>query len=223
MQLVVLISILHLGGNCRIILVGIYSCHWPRLAKPNPPLVVHICLEQPGSTDTFLAKLLVIEPFWIAQATAGQEIGFLPICVQYLATFPSRSWELIYYMSLQYCNKSKSQLTSPTPAQAASCCVISGTYSIYRDFEKCILLKYHPLKNWHIFFLQKWNVRGRPSRLSIVEVCPRCEKLTTRSNSRKLISHPSLLPHPWNCCQTWSEPTNFPITQLFLQFQLKTW
>lgn len=96
MQLVVLISILHLGGNCRIILVGIYSCHWPRLAKPNPPLVVHICLEQPGSTDTFLAKLLVIEPFWIAQATAGQEIGFLPICVQYLATFPSRSWELIY-------------------------------------------------------------------------------------------------------------------------------
>jgi hypothetical protein len=36
----------------------------------------------------------------------------------------------IYYMSLQYCNKSKSQLTSPTPAQAASCCVISGTYSI---------------------------------------------------------------------------------------------
>jgi hypothetical protein len=34
-------------------------------------------------------------------------------------------------MSLQYCNKSKSQLTSPTPAQAASCCVINGTYSIY--------------------------------------------------------------------------------------------
>jgi hypothetical protein len=34
------------------------------------------------------------------------------------------------YMSLQYCNKCKSQLTSPTPAQAASCCVISGTYSI---------------------------------------------------------------------------------------------
>jgi hypothetical protein len=33
-------------------------------------------------------------------------------------------------MSLQYCNKSKSQLTSPTPAQAASCCVISGTYSM---------------------------------------------------------------------------------------------
>jgi hypothetical protein len=36
----------------------------------------------------------------------------------------------LYYMSLQYCNKSKSQLTSPTPAQAASCCVISETYSI---------------------------------------------------------------------------------------------
>jgi hypothetical protein len=35
-------------------------------------------------------------------------------------------------MSLQYCNKSKSQLTSPTPAQAASCCVISGTYSILK-------------------------------------------------------------------------------------------
>jgi hypothetical protein len=35
----------------------------------------------------------------------------------------------IYYMSRWYCNKSKSQLTSPTPAQAASCCVISGTYS----------------------------------------------------------------------------------------------
>jgi hypothetical protein len=34
-------------------------------------------------------------------------------------------------MSLQYCNKSKSQLTSPTPAQAASCCIISGTYSMY--------------------------------------------------------------------------------------------
>jgi hypothetical protein len=33
-------------------------------------------------------------------------------------------------MSLQYRNKSKSQLTSPTPAQAASCCVISGTHSI---------------------------------------------------------------------------------------------
>jgi hypothetical protein len=36
----------------------------------------------------------------------------------------------IYYMSRWYCNKSKSQLTSPTPAQAASCCIISGTYSI---------------------------------------------------------------------------------------------
>jgi hypothetical protein len=35
-----------------------------------------------------------------------------------------------YYMSRWYCNKSKSQLTSPTPAQAASCCIISGTYSI---------------------------------------------------------------------------------------------
>jgi hypothetical protein len=33
-------------------------------------------------------------------------------------------------MSRWYCNKSKSQLTSPTPAQAASCCIISGTYSI---------------------------------------------------------------------------------------------
>jgi hypothetical protein len=43
------------------------------------------------------------------------------------------NWDTIYYryyMSLQYCNKSKSQLTSPTPAQAASCCVIRGTYSI---------------------------------------------------------------------------------------------
>jgi hypothetical protein len=38
------------------------------------------------------------------------------------------------YMSRWYCNKSKSQLTSPTPAQAASCCVISGTYSI--SFQK---------------------------------------------------------------------------------------
>jgi hypothetical protein len=34
---------------------------------------------------------------------------------------------LIFY----YNNKSKSQLTRPTPAQAASCCVISGTYSMY--------------------------------------------------------------------------------------------
>jgi hypothetical protein len=33
---------------------------------------------------------------------------------------------LTYYMSLQYRNKSKSQLTGP----AASCCVISGTHSM---------------------------------------------------------------------------------------------
>jgi hypothetical protein len=46
-----------------------------------------------------------------------------------------------YYMSLQCRNKSKSVLTSPSPAQAASCCVISGTNSIYTDnnfaLEKC--------------------------------------------------------------------------------------
>jgi hypothetical protein len=47
-----------------------------------------------------------------------------------------------YYMSRWYCNKSKSQLTSPTPAQAASCCIISGTYSIcggVKEFRFCIL------------------------------------------------------------------------------------
>jgi hypothetical protein len=47
-------------------------------------------------------------------------------------------------MSLQYCNKSKSQLTSPTPAQAASCCIISGTYSKYckaSEWDKYIYCK----------------------------------------------------------------------------------
>jgi hypothetical protein len=50
-------------------------------------------------------------------------------------------------MSRWYCNKFKSQLTSPTPAQAASCCIISGTYSIY---DLCLHRK-------QVFFsFEKW-------------------------------------------------------------------
>jgi hypothetical protein len=32
----------------------------------------------------------------------------------------------IYYMSLRYCNKSKSQLTSPTPAQLPAVALSAG-------------------------------------------------------------------------------------------------
>jgi hypothetical protein len=38
---------------------------------------------------------------------------------------------MIYYMSHQYCNKSKSQLTSPTPAQLPAVAVSTG-HIVYR-------------------------------------------------------------------------------------------
>jgi hypothetical protein len=59
------------------------------------------------------------------------------------SSYPSGVWTFylcIYYMSRWYCNKSKSQLTSPTPAQSASCCIISGTYSIYSIYVFVLIL-----------------------------------------------------------------------------------
>jgi hypothetical protein len=66
-----------------------------------------------------------------------------------------KSCKGIYYMSLQYCNKSKSQLTSPTPAQAASCCVISGTYSIALIVDSIHSLRmFLASKNFFYFYLR---------------------------------------------------------------------
>jgi hypothetical protein len=39
----------------------------------------------------------------------------------------------LYYMSLQYCNKSKSQLTSPTPAQLPAVALSAGHIVYYKN------------------------------------------------------------------------------------------
>jgi hypothetical protein len=72
-------------------------------------------------------------------------------------------------MSLQYSNKSQSQLTSPTPAQLPAVALSAG-HIVYRVDHKVVPLHWRPIKNFFLLShdFQKFNFKLTARALPVI-------------------------------------------------------